>query len=118
MNLIRFLSQYIYQEPFYYKNSFPPKSIKHYVNIIQSGGTRKIKLLYNNEEFIFENIDDEQFILFSNKEEDCIAIIVDSKNKTANINNINGDTIGLCFKQITDKKGTLLLKLAIKFAKN
>ncbi len=115
--LINFLGKYIYLEDYYISNNIKPKSIKYYADIIQSGGAKKIKLEYNSEEFVFRTVGDDLFVLYSSEDEDCITMNIDITNKMININNISADTNGLCFKQITPNKGTLLLKLAIKFAK-
>ena len=115
--LIHFLGKYIHLEDYYISNNVKPKPIKYYADIIQSGGARKIILEYNGDLYVFRMIDDMFFVLHSSEKEDCITINIDIDNKTANINNISADTIGLCFKRVTTKKGTMLLKLAIKFAK-
>lgn len=115
--LIHFLAKYIYSEDYYIFNNIKPKSIKYYSDIIQTGGTKKINLEYNGEKHVFRMIDNELYVLYSSEKEDCITINIDIENKTANVNNISADTIGLCFKRVTTKKGTELLKLAIKFAK-
>jgi hypothetical protein len=74
---------------------------------------------YKNEKFIFDVNKDKTFYYFlrSKSGVDCITLGIDKKTKTVNINNINADSVEPCFQTVTDKKGTFLLEIAIKFAK-
>jgi len=119
LTTISIISQLIFQDEFQKHFNLEKRSLTYFKDAInQDGGGHKIKLVYNNEEFSFRNIMDEIYILRSkNSSEDCITLNIDKKNKVVNINNISAVGGILCFKQITPKKGTLLLELAIKFAK-
>lgn len=100
-----------------FDNFFKNASI-NYRNMMQIGGT-SIKMDYNGEKFIFDNnIDDNVYFMRTiDEQEDCIILSINKKSKTVNINNINADTVQPCFQKITNKKGTFLLEIAIKFAK-
>ena len=133
---ITIISQLIFQDDFQKHFNLKKRSLKYFLNHIkQNGGGNKIKLVYKDEEFSFKNIIDEFYILRSKNStvlnktlvssaskalggtEDCITINIDKEHKVVNINNISAEGGIICFKQITPKKGTLLLELAIKFAK-
>ena len=116
---ITIISQLIFQDDFQKYFNLKKRSLTYFLDaIIQKGGGRKIKLVYKDEEFSFKNIIDEIYILRSKKStEDCITLNIDKENKVVNINNISAEGGIICFKQITPKKGTFLLELAIKFAK-
>jgi len=116
---IEIVSQLIFQDDFQKHFNLKKRSLTEFLDAINhKGGGRKIKLVYKDEEFSFKNIIDEIYILRSkNSTEDCITLNIDKVNKIVNINNISATEGIICFKQITPKKGTLLLELAIKFAK-
>jgi hypothetical protein len=110
------------------------KNLQSYLN--QKGGSiEEIKVNYNNEEFVFINTyGDLVYFLYSKdgKEDTCVSsktkvfnsiieskesivsITIDSENKVAYINNINGDTLK-CGNTIMDNQGSHLLKAGVKY---
>jgi len=104
---------YIYNYDYFYKNAN-----LNYREIIQTGGN-SITMKYKDDIFNFDvNKDNTFFYLRTlSGHNDCITLGVDKINKTVNINNINGDSVEPCFQTVTNKKGTFLLEIAIKFAK-
>lgn len=90
----------------------------NYRGMIQTGG-KSIIIEYKDEKFIFKPNEDKDFYFLRSidGQSDCITFAINKETKTININNINADNIQPCFQKITQKKGTILLKLAIKFAK-
>ena len=81
----------------------------------QKGGNVNIK--YNNNNFTFENIYDNVYILSAiDRDDECISITIDIEEKIAIINNINADTLK-CGESIMTNQGSHLLQIAIKFIK-
>lgn len=89
-----------------------------YRKMIQQGGS-SITMEYKDEIFTFDISEDNDFFFLRTHDgkNDSITFAIDKKSKTVNINNINADNIQPCFQKITNKKGTYLLKIGIKFAK-
>jgi hypothetical protein len=92
------------------------KNLQSYLD--QKGGSiEEIKINYNNEDFVFiDTFGDLVYFLYSKdgKEDTCLSITIDSENKVAYINNINGDTLK-CGDTIMDNQGSHLLKAGVKF---
>ena len=120
MKLLHIIEFIIHNDEFYNARTFNKKSLLQYSKNIQKGVSKEKIIKYNNEEFKFIYLDDDNdlFILESlDKKSECIVIGIDKKRETMFINNITADNDIKCFKQVTYKKGTLLLELSIKFVK-
>ncbi len=99
----------------YHYDEFYKESNLKFTNINQLGGS--FKLEYNNEIYKFDYNDNLYFYRTIDGKDDCITIGINKETKIISINNITADSNFICFKNITQKKGTHLLLLAIKFAK-
>lgn len=88
---------------------------KYYNNKNQIGGSKNIIVNYNNENFIFEELEENYWVLYDVSEYfDCINIGINPKEKEAFINNINADSIK-CGNTILTNQGSHLFKISLKF---
>ena len=99
----------------YHYDDFYKESNFKFADINQLGGS--FKLEYNNAIYNFEYNNNLYFYKTIDGNDDCITIGINKETKIISINNITADNSYICFKNITQKKGTHLLLLAIKFAK-
>jgi hypothetical protein len=82
----------------------------------QIGGGKKLKVIYNNREYVFdEAMDKNYYILYSKDEFECVAIIIDLENKIAEIHGIGNYTS--CLDDINTNIGSTLLKITLKMIK-
>jgi hypothetical protein len=55
----------------------------------QIGGSKKLKVTYNDHKYVFEEaVDKNYYVLYSKDEFECIAVIIDTENKIAEIHGI------------------------------
>jgi hypothetical protein len=79
----------------------------------QIGGGKKLKIKYNNYEYVYEAaMDDNYFVLYSQNDYECVAVMIDTENKIAEIHNIDNNSN--CLAKTNMNVGSLLLKLTIK----
>jgi hypothetical protein len=82
----------------------------------QIGGGKKLKVIYNDREYVFnEAMDKNYYILYSKDEFECVAIIIDLENKIAEIHGIGNYTS--CLDDINTNIGSTLLKITLKMIK-
>jgi len=82
----------------------------------QIGGGKKLKVIYNNHEYVFnEAMDKNYYVLYSKDEFECVAIIIDLENKIAEIHGIGNYTS--CLDDINTNIGSTLLKITLKMIK-
>ena len=87
-------------------------------SIIQIGGGKKLTIEHKSNIYKYEqgDIDDNLYILTSNKGIDCITVIFSKDINIAEIHNITGDSS--CLPHRTNKKvGSVLLYITIKLLK-
>jgi hypothetical protein len=82
----------------------------------QIGGSKKLKITYNDSEYIFdEAMDKDYYVLYSKDEFECVAVIIDIENKIAEIHGIGNYTS--CLDDINTNVGSTLLKITLKMVK-
>ena len=82
----------------------------------QIGGSKKLKVTYDDKEYIFEEaMDKNYYVLYSKDEYECVAIIIDIENKIAEIHGIGNYTS--CLDDININVGSTLLKITLKMIK-
>ena len=84
---------------------------------IQFGGGKKLKVSYNNFNYVFDEslLDEDHYILYSKNNEDCITIIISKSDKTAEIHGIGNFTS--CLHEPNQNVGSTLLKITLKLLK-
>lgn len=102
-----------------WKNSFiiKQKNIKlQNFMINQIGGGKKLKIQYNDNKYIFEEVmDKDHYILYSKDEFECVIIIIEKNDKVAEIHGIGNNK--LCLKETNTNIGSTLLKITLKMLK-
>jgi len=89
--------------------------LRHFLSD-QIGGGKKLKVIYNDYEYIFnEAIDKNYYVLYSKDEFECVAFIIDKENKIAEIHGIGNYTS--CLDNININVGSTLLKITLKLIK-
>lgn len=82
----------------------------------QIGGGKKLKVIYNDHEYVFnEAMDKNYYILYSKDEFECVNIIIDLENKIAEIHGIGNYTS--CLDDVNTNIGSTLLKITLKMIK-
>jgi len=82
----------------------------------QIGGGKKLKVIYNDREYVFnEAMDKNYYILYSKDEFECVTIIIDLENKIAEIHGIGN--YRSCLDDINTNIGSTLLKITLKMIK-
>ena len=115
--ILRIIEYLVHNDEIYYSKKFNRKPLLKYQKDILTGGSNIYIYNYKNEDFTFVYTDDDLFILGNENNDECITLAIDKEKTVININNITADQNIKCFfKQVTEKKGTFLLELAIKFA--
>ena len=89
-------------------------TLANILTVTQTGGNKRLSVNYNDNKYIFEesNIDDNHYILYSLKEEDCIVIIISKEDKTAEIHSIGN--YKTCLRDTNSNIGSNLLKITLK----
>jgi hypothetical protein len=109
-----------------YKNShiIRNKNIRHkdlFKNYLhQNGGNlENLTIEYKNNNYIFEKsqIDDENYILYSNDELECVSILINKLDKIAEIHGIGNYKTCVNTTLSNQSIGSLLLKITIKMLK-
>jgi hypothetical protein len=86
--------------------------VRHFL-INQIGGGKKLKVIYNNHEYIFdETMDENYYVLYSKDELECVAVVIDIENKIAEIHVIGN--YKSCLDDININVGSTLLKITLK----
>ena len=114
-----------------YKNSYIIRNknigmknlFKNYLN--QLGGSQninlidKLKFIYNDIEYIFlkSEIDEDHYVLYSTDEYECVSILIDRKNKLAEIHGIGNYKTCVITTDSNTSVGTILLNITIKILK-
>jgi len=81
--------------------------------INQIGGGKQLKIQYNNNTYIFEEVmDKDHYILYSKDEVECVIIIIEKNDKVAEIHGIGNNK--LCLKETNTNIGSTLLKITLK----
>lgn len=120
MDLITY--QYIANNDDIFRNNLIKnyKNISNFINKIknkQIGGGKKIKIKYNDEKFVWEEDEPNQWFLRDvNNDYDCVSVSFDSETKTAGILNINSDIVK-CGNTILTNQGSHLFRITLKFIK-
>jgi hypothetical protein len=80
----------------------------------QTGGVdRKLKIKYNDNKYIFDELlDENHYILYSIEELSCVTVIIYKKDNVAEIHGIAN--YKSCLKEINTNVGSTLLKITIK----
>ena len=82
----------------------------------QIGGGKKLKIIYNDHEYVFdEAMDKNYYVLYSKDEFECVAVVIDIENKIAEIHGIGNYTS--CLDDININVGSTLLKITLKMIK-
>ncbi len=87
-----------------------------------NGGGKDLHINYNDETYTFTKIDHPYssllyYVLYStNKNDECVVIIIDKELKIANINNISSDGLK-CSNTIIKEQGKHLIKITINLLK-
>lgn len=85
---------------------------RHFL-IDQIGGGKKLKVVYNDKKYIFEEaMDKNYYVLYSKDEFECVAVIIDIETKTAEIHGIGNYTS--CLDDINTNIGSTLLRITLK----
>jgi len=121
-----------------YKNSYIIRNknigmknlFKNYLNqsdttLLQKGGSQninlidKLKFIYNDIEYIFfkSDIDEDHYVLYSTDEYECVSILIDRKNKLAEIHGIGNYKTCVITTDSNTSVGTILLNITIKILK-
>jgi hypothetical protein len=121
-----------------YKNSYIIRNknigmknlFKNYLNqsdttLLQKGGSQNINLIdklnfiYNDIEYIFfkSEIDEGHYVLYSTDEYECVSILIDRKNKLAEIHGIGNYKTCVITTDSNTSVGTILLNITIKILK-
>ena len=121
-----------------YKNSYIIRNknigmknlFKNYLNqsdtkLLQKGGSQninlidKLKFIYNDIEYIFfkSEIDEDHYVLYSTDEYECVSILIDRKNKLAEIHGIGNYKTCVITTDSNTSVGTILLNITIKILK-
>jgi len=86
--------------------------VRHFL-INQIGGSKKLKVIYNNHKYIFdETMDENYYVLYSKDELECVAVVIDIENKIAEIHGIGN--YKSCLDDININVGSTLLKITLK----
>jgi hypothetical protein len=81
--------------------------------INQIGGGKQLKIQYNDNTYIFEEVmDKDHYILYSKDEFECVIIIIGKNDKVAEIHGIGNNK--LCLKETNTNIGSTLLKITLK----
>jgi len=89
--------------------------LRHFL-VDQIGGGKKLKVIYNDHEYVFnEALDKNYYVLYSKDEFECVTIIIDLENKIAEIHGIGNYTS--CLDDINTNVGSTLLKITLKMIK-
>ena len=76
-----------------------------------TGGGKKLKVTYEDNEYIFEEaMDKNYYILWSKDEFECSTVVIDTETKTAEIHNISNYKSCL----VTTNIGSTLLRITLK----
>jgi len=79
----------------------------------QIGGSEKLKVTYNEHKYVFEEaMDKNYYVLYSKEEFECVAVIIDTENKIAEIHGIGN--YKSCLDDINTNVGSTLLKITLK----
>ena len=82
----------------------------------QIGGGKKLKVTYNDHEYVFnEAMDENYYVLYSKDDLECVAIIIDKKDRYAEIHGIGN--YKSCLDDINTNIGSTLLKITLKLVK-
>tara|TARA_B110000971_G_C19974750_1_gene484411 strand:+ start:564 stop:1334 length:771 start_codon:yes stop_codon:yes gene_type:complete len=100
-----------------WKNSFiiREKNIKlcNFMTNQIGGSGRKLKINYNNNKYVYEEIMDENYyILYSYDKFECVTVIIDKEDRYAEIHDIGN--YKTCIKDVDTSVGSPLLKITIK----
>jgi hypothetical protein len=89
------------------------------INKLLGGGSKKLKIDYLDETYIFEKVDDDIsdiYILYSQKEENCVVLNIDKNEKIAQITNLTSTGIK-CSDTLINNIGMHLVKITISVIK-
>lgn len=90
--------------------------LRHFFTEQIGGEGKKLKVTYNDKEYVFEEtMDKNYYVLFSKDEYDCVAIIIDIENKIAEIHGIG--SYSSCLDDVNINVGSTLLKITLKMVK-
>ena len=79
----------------------------------QIGGSKKLKVTYNEHKYVFEEaMDKNYYVLYSKDEFECVAVVIDIENKIAEIHGIGN--YKSCLDDINTNVGSTLLKITLK----
>ena len=80
--------------------------------------TKEISINFNKVKYIFNTYHDKESVYYrlhqKNSDMECILIIVDKQSRTCEIHNISYDSRCMPSATMTDKKGSSLMKIALK----
>lgn len=83
---------------------------------VQIGDNTKLKLTYNDAEYIYEeSMNKNYYILYSKDEIDCIVVVIDKDKKIAEINSIGSYTS--CLDDVNINVHSTLLKITFNMLK-
>ena len=104
------IQKFLFYTNYYYYNKYNKSSLnlKKYVG---GGSLKNINFTYKNELYKFHNTEENVYALFSEDENDCIILIIDSG--VATINAINADNSLKCTNTIITNQGSFLLDLVL-----
>ncbi len=79
----------------------------------QIGGSKKLKVTYNEYKYVFEEaMDKNYYVLYSKDEFECVAVVIDIENKIAEIHGIGN--YKSCLENTNTNVGSTLLKITLK----
>lgn len=82
----------------------------------QYGGSKKLKITFNDHKYIFdETMDENYYVLYSKDEIECNTVLIDIENKIAEIHGIGN--YKSCLDDINTNVGSPLLKITLKMIK-